>query len=78
LKKKKKSTSKGTVEIAGIKMYTAQSIADIFGVNIVTILRHIKKGNMIAWLMGHKYYITKENLKEFLNSYQPVQSKKRN
>jgi predicted site-specific integrase-resolvase len=55
------------VEIAGVKLYTAQAIADTFGVNIVTILRHIKKGRLTAQLIGHKYYITEANLSYFLN-----------
>jgi len=66
--KKRKRAEKIAVEIAGIKLYTAQSIADTFDVNVVTILRHIKKGNLKARLIGHRYYITEENLQAFLNT----------
>lgn len=65
--KKRKNISKATVKIAGVKLSTAQSIADAFGVNVITILRHIKKGRLIARLVGHKYYVTEKNLRIFLN-----------
>ena len=65
--KKRKKAEKMAVEIAGVKLYTAQSIADTFGINVVTILRHIKKRNLKARLIGHKYYITEENLRIFLS-----------
>jgi len=66
--KKKKNVSKATVEIAGVKLYTAQAIANTFGINVVTILRHIKKGNLRARLIGHMYYITEENLRKFFDT----------
>jgi len=56
------------VEIAGVKLYTVQAIADAFGVNKITILRHIKNGSLGARLIGHKYFITEEQLKNFLNT----------
>lgn len=59
------------MEIADVKLYTAQAIADAFSINVVTILRHIKKGNLRARLIGHKYYVAEENLKQFLTKYQP-------
>lgn len=63
------------MEIAGIKLYTAQSIADSFGVNVITILRHIKKGKLKARLIEHKYYITEDNLRIFLNTAYTVKTK---
>ena len=66
--KKRKKAEKVAIEIAGVKLYTAQSIADTFGVNVVTILRHIKKGNLKARLIGHRYYIIEENLRRFLDT----------
>lgn len=76
--KKRKRAEKVTVEIAGVKLYTAQSIVDAFGVNIVTILRHIKKGALKTRLIGHKYFIPEKNLIDFLNTCQTIQLKKRN
>lgn len=75
--KKKKSTSKTSVEIAGVKLYTAQTIADTFDVNVVTILRHIKKGSLKARLIGHKYYITEQNLCTFLNTQSVIKTRHR-
>lgn len=74
--KKRKRAKKVDVEIAGIKLYTAQSIADTFGVNVITILRHIKKGNLKARLIGHKYYVTEDNLRAFVSTSCNVRRKK--
>lgn len=64
------------MEIAGVRLYTAQAIADTFGVNVVTILRHIKKGNLTARLIGHKYYVTEENIRKFLETPYIVKHRK--
>ena len=74
--KKKKNIPKATVEIAGVKLYTAQAIADTFAVNIVTILRHIKHGDLKARLIGHKYFITEANLRKFLETPYIVKHRK--
>jgi len=70
--KKRKKAKTVAVDIAGIRLYTSQSIADTFGVKAVTILRHIKKGNLKARFIGHKYYTTEDNLKTFLNSSETI------
>ncbi len=75
--KQRKKTKEITVEIAGIKLYTTQSIANTFGVNVVTILRHIKKGDLKARLIGHKYFITEGNLKDFLGTHSIVKPHKK-
>lgn len=76
--KKRKRISKSDVQIAGVNLYTAQTIADTFGVNVITILRHIKEGRLIARLVGHKYYVTEENLKKFFNTKGLVRKQKNN
>lgn len=75
--KKSKRSQKETVEIASIRLYTAKSIADTFGVNVVTILRHIKKGNLKARNIGHKYYVTEQNLSTFLNAQSVIETRNR-
>ncbi|MGB3342181.1 MAG: helix-turn-helix domain-containing protein [bacterium] len=75
--KKRKNALRGTVVIAGVTLYTVQEIAQTFGVNSITILRHIKKGDLIARQIGHKYFVVEENLRVFLSAHSIVKGRKK-
>lgn len=74
---RKTKTIQPTVEIAGVKLFTVQAIADAFNVNKITILRHIKEKRLVARLIGHKYYVTAENLRIFLDSPMRIKEKEK-
>ena len=46
--------------------YTAQDIADKFGVNIMTIYRYIKAKKIRAYKIGKEFRIDKVEFEEFL------------
>ena len=48
--------------------YTAQDLADKFGVNIMTIYRYIKAGKLIAHKIGKEFRIPKVEFERFLKN----------
>lgn len=55
-------------EIAGIKCYELQEVADILGVHYQTIRNLIKNGKIKATRIGRNYMITEQNLQKYINS----------
>ena len=54
-------------EIAGIKCYELQEVADILGVHYQTIRNLIKNGKIKATRIGRNYVITEQNLHKYIN-----------
>ena len=54
-------------EIAGIKCYELQKVADILGVHYQTIRNLIKNGKIKATRIGRNYMITEQNLQKYIN-----------
>ena len=54
-------------EIAGIKCYELQEVADILGVHYQTIRNLIKNGKIMATRIGRNYMITEQNLQKYIN-----------
>jgi putative molybdopterin biosynthesis protein len=49
------------------EFYTAEELADILKVNIMTIYRYIKAGKLEAYKIGKEFRISKKNWNKFLN-----------
>lgn len=49
------------------KFYTTKELAGKLRVNIMTIYRYIKAGNLRAYKIGKDYRIDKNEFNEFLN-----------
>lgn len=49
------------------KFYNAKELADILGVNIMTIYRYIKAGKLRAYKIGKEFRIGKKEFNNFLN-----------
>jgi len=49
------------------EFYTAEELAKILKVNIMTIYRYIKAGKVTAYKIGKEFRIEKEELNIFLN-----------
>ena len=47
--------------------YTAQELADILKVNIMTIYRYIKTGKITAYKIGKEFRIEKKEFEKFLD-----------
>ena len=47
--------------------YTAQEVADILKVNIMTIYRYIKAGKITAYKIGKEFRIEKKEFDKFLD-----------
>lgn len=52
------------------EFYTAQELADILRVNIMTIYRYIKAGKIRAYKFGKEFRINKVEFNNFLIKYQ--------
>jgi excisionase family DNA binding protein len=48
------------------EFYTAQELADILGVNVMTIYRYIKGGKLKAYKIGKEFRIDKQEYQSFL------------
>ena len=48
------------------EIMTVQEVADYLQVKITTIRKHIKSGELKAFKKLGKYFVTSENLKEFI------------
>jgi len=63
------------VEIAGIKMYSAPEIAKILDISLYSARKYVRDGRIKAKkLRGNRYYVSEENLKEFLNTPDNVEN----
>ena len=51
------------------EFYTAEELAEILKVNIMTIYRYIKAGKLKAHKIAKIFRITKENFDNFLNEH---------
>lgn len=49
------------------KFYTAQELADMLKVNIMTIYRYIKAKKLKAYKIGKEFRIDKKEFESFLN-----------
>ena len=49
------------------EFYTAQEIADILKVNIMTIYRYVKAGKIKAYKIGKEFRIEKKEFDRFLD-----------
>ena len=47
--------------------YTAQELAGLLKVNVMTIYRYIKAGKLEAYKIGKEFRIEKKDFKSFLN-----------
>jgi excisionase family DNA binding protein len=50
------------------EFYTAEELADILKVNIMTIYRYIKAGKLEAYKFGKEFRIGKSEFDKFLNN----------
>lgn len=50
------------------ELYTAQEVADIFKVNIMTIYRYINSGKLEAYKIGKEFRVDKKVWKKFLDN----------
>lgn len=47
--------------------YTAQEVADILRVNIMTVYRYVKAGKLNAYKLGKEFRIEKKEFEKFLD-----------
>jgi excisionase family DNA binding protein len=50
------------------EFYTAQEVADKLRVNVMTIYRYIKKGNLSAHKIGKEFRIDKSEFQNFMEN----------
>lgn len=50
--------------------YNLQEIAELLNMNLQTIRKYVRAGELKASKIGKQYIITKENLKAFIDSKQ--------
>jgi len=50
-----------------IEFYTAEELAEKLKVNIVTIYRYIRSGDLSAYKIGKNFRIDKEEFEKFIN-----------
>jgi len=49
------------------QFYTAQELANVLQINIMTIYRYIKAGKIKAYKIGKEFRIDKDEFNQFLN-----------
>ena len=59
------------IEINEMKLYSVKALCDILKIHPLTIRTHIKKGKLKARQIGRRYYVTDNNLKEWLSQHAP-------
>jgi len=59
------------IEINEMKLYSIKALCDILKIHPLTIRTHIKKGKLKARQIGRRYYVTDNNLKEWLSQHVP-------
>jgi DNA binding domain, excisionase family len=61
-----------------IKLYSVKELSDLLDVSKAAILRYIKSGRLKAQMLGGKWVVASENLREFLTgSYSKLEGKQR-
>jgi excisionase family DNA binding protein len=71
IKKEKERKGKGKFmpkEIAGLKLYSVNEIADTLEVSPITIRGYITQGELIACKVGKSYMVEEQHLREFFLS----------
>jgi len=56
-----------SMTIAGITVYTAEDVAEMFSMHIRTVRRHFADGNICGKKIGHSWVVTEENLRRFVS-----------
>lgn len=59
------------IEINEMKLYSVKALCDILKIHPLMIRTHIKKGKLKARQIGRRYYVTDNNLKEWLSQHAP-------
>lgn len=54
----------------GKDFYNLQEIAELLNMNLQTIRKYVRAGELKASKIGKQYIVTKENLKAFIDSKQ--------
>lgn len=62
-------------KIGDMTLYTVLELSKLLDVTEVTLRRYIKDGKLKATLMGGKYLISEDTLRELMNSGQPSKDK---
>jgi excisionase family DNA binding protein len=52
--------------VEDIKLYSVKELSELLGVTKAAILRYIKTGRLKAQMLGGKWVVASDNLKEFL------------
>ncbi len=52
--------------VEDIKLYSVKELSELLGVTKASILNYIKTGRLKAQMLGGKWIVASENLKEFL------------
>jgi len=55
-----------------IELLKVEDIAAALDANIETIRRYIRQGKLKAQKIGRRYYVSKDNLKDFVNAVTPA------
>ena len=55
-------------EVLG-RLFTAQEVADYFGIDVINLYRKIKKGELKAMKIGKCWKIREEDLREFMEQH---------
>ena len=53
--------------IGGITLYTVRELADSLDITDITIRRYIKDGKLKATMLGGKYHISEEALRDLIS-----------
>jgi len=51
-----------------IELMPLDALAKKLGIHIVTIRRYVRQGKLKARKIGRSYYVSKDNLKDFVNT----------
>jgi len=59
-------------EVLGIKLFTLDEVSEMLGVQVVTLRKYIKNGDLRARKIGGSvWYVTEEAVQEFLRGEGP-------
>lgn len=56
----------GTI-LAGYKMYSVDELASLLKITTVSVRNFIRQGRMKGRRVGRRYFVTEDELKQFLN-----------
>lgn len=54
-------------EIAGVKLYDVEDLQKLLELSGSAIRRYLRSGRLIGQKIGKNYYVSEDNLQEFLN-----------